>query len=140
MAPPGPQMEQQRIARRLGMLRRIPGRVEPGMGIIAARRAVAQIMQQRMQLPGVNLRVMRAVPGAGEERIGIAPFGQAEAQEMPHRIEARHTDIGVAVLIPIGVAQQAEHRLQPLGGRGGGFGARRARGPARAQAATRSTA
>ncbi len=71
----GSEMVKQRIGSGVGMLAGIPDCIEIRMRIAQFAGSGLQVMQQRMDAAGTDVRIMRAVPGAIKERVGIASFG-----------------------------------------------------------------
>ena len=77
------QMEQHRIARGFRVLCHIPGGVEAGMRVMAARRALDQIMQQGMRVRRRRVGVLAHIPGAVEPCVGIALLVHPVVDKMP---------------------------------------------------------
>ncbi len=95
-----PQVIQQRIGRRLRMLRDVVDGIEARVRMAQLRRPCPQVMQQRVEPAGGDVGIVLGIPGAVEERVRITPLRHAMADEVLQRINARRSNVGITQPIP----------------------------------------
>ena len=94
------------------MLADVPLGIEMRMRVAQHRGAGLQVMKQRMQSIGADIRVVLAVPRAVEEGVGIAALGQSVADEMQYWRQTGQDRVGIALLIPVGIEEACHHADQ----------------------------